>query len=244
MATAEEANEFLGGLAAYVDDELSKASMGKYGFSLVFWKKGEPESAGGIAIMTPPDCQLDQRAALLRASSLSKHPIVKIDMHGLDTKDRVCFYEQDYYVLSNFSAFPIHWRHLCFPTVEHAYHWEKFADGGCPAGAGVIEYKLRQQDLSAHDAFKLAQENKHLRRSDWEEVKVGIMQALLRAKVEQHEYVRRKLLATGYRELVENSWRDDFWGWGPKRDGKNVLGRLWMAVRAELRGEPVTALEV
>ena len=23
------------------------------------------------------------------------------------------------------------------------------------------------------------------------------------------------------RELVENSWRDDFWGWGPNRDGKS-----------------------
>ena len=58
---------------------------------------------------------------------------------------------------------------------------------------------------------------------------------ILRAKVQQHEYVRRKLLATGDRELVENSWRDDFWGWGPNRDGQNKLGKLWMKVRAELR---------
>jgi hypothetical protein len=32
-----------------------------------------------------------------------------------------------------------------------------------------------------------------------------------------------------------DSWRDDFWGWGPGRDGKNMLGRLWMEVRAELK---------
>jgi predicted NAD-dependent protein-ADP-ribosyltransferase YbiA (DUF1768 family) len=33
---------------------------------------------------------------------------------------------------------------------------------------------------------------------------------------------------------------DDFWGWGPNRDGKNMLGRLWMEIRAELRaaGQP------
>lgn len=42
-------------------------------------------------------------------------------------------------------------------------------------------------------------------------------------------------LATGDRELIEDSWRDDFWGWGPNRDGKNMLGKLWMEVRAELQ---------
>lgn len=64
---------------------------------------------------------------------------------------------------------------------------------------------------------------------------------ILRAKADQHEYVRRKLLATGDRELVENSWRDDFWGWGPNRDGKNMLGKLWMEIRAELRAKALTA---
>ena len=39
---------------------------------------------------------------------------------------------------------------------------------------------------------------------------------------------------TGDRTLIENSWRDDFWGWGPNRDGQNMLGKLWMEVRAEL----------
>jgi ribA/ribD-fused uncharacterized protein len=66
-------------------------------------------------------------------------------------------------------------------------------------------------------------------------VKVDIMRDILRAKVAQHEYVRRKLLATGERELIEDSWRDDFWGWGPNRDGQNMLGKLWMEIRAELR---------
>jgi pimeloyl-ACP methyl ester carboxylesterase len=41
--------------------------------------------------------------------------------------------------------------------------------------------------------------------------------------------------------LVENSWRDDFWGWGPNRDGQNMLGRLWMEVRAALRDEEADA---
>ncbi|MNT41703.1 Swarming motility protein YbiA [compost metagenome] len=81
------------------------------------------------------------------------------------------------------------------------------------------------------------------RRPDWDDVKVNTMRSLLRAKANQHEYVRRKLLATGDRILVEDSWRDDFWGWGPNRDGQNMLGKLWMEVRAELRAAMAAAQE-
>lgn len=153
---------------------------------------------------------------------------MNIECHGLDTPERICFYEQDFYVLSNFSAFRLYWRDRTFDTLEQAYHWEKFPD------SPEVQVRIRQAQ-SAHEAFKLAEYNKPLRRPDWDEVKVDVMRELLTAKVQQHEYVRRKLLATGDRELVENSWRDSFWGWGPSHDGQNMLGKLWMEVRASLR---------
>jgi ribA/ribD-fused uncharacterized protein len=81
----------------------------------------------------------------------------------------------------------------------------------------------------------MAERYKAFRRSDWNGVKVDIMRDILRAKVKQHEYVYRKLLATGERELVEDSWRDTFWGWGPEKNGQNMLGKLWMEIRAEIR---------
>lgn len=158
-----------------------------------------------------------------------------MECHGLDTPERICFYEQDFYVLSNFSAFNLYWKDMTFPTLEHAYHWEKFD----PLDAK--ESRRAASEIwnapSAHQAFKIAEARKAHRRPDWDAVKVDIMRELLRAKIDQHEYVRRKLLATGDRELVENSWRDDFWGWGPNRDGQNMLGKLWMEVRTELRGD-------
>jgi ribA/ribD-fused uncharacterized protein len=156
--------------------------------------------------------------------------------HGLDTDIRVYFYEQDFYVLSNFSAFTLQWNGLRFDTSEAAYHWEKFT-GGFTFDELVIRKTIQeaiQTAPSAHEAFKIAKRNKDLRRSDWDNVKVDIMREILRSKVNQHEYVRRKLLATGDRELVENSWRDDFWGWGPNKDGKNQLGKLWMEIRSQL----------
>lgn len=147
-----------------------------------------------------------------------------------DTDTQVFFYEQDFYVLSNFSAFKLHWRSALFDTSEAAYHFEKFADTPHFNIAHEVYHAM-----SAHEAFKIAERNQHLRRADWDAVKVDIMRGILRAKADQHEYVRRKLLATGDRELIEDSWRDDFWGWGPNRDGQNMLGKLWMQVRSELR---------
>lgn len=156
-----------------------------------------------------------------------------VETHRLDTETAVLFYENDFYPLSNFSAFRVVWGPYDFDTSEHLYHWRRFhlAGGG---DADVVAHKIMYA-RSAHDAFKIAQENKALQYKHWNEVKVAEMGAILRAKAAQHEYVTRKLLATGDRELIEDSWRDDFWGWGPDRDGENMLGKLWMEIRAELR---------
>lgn len=160
-----------------------------------------------------------------------------LECHGLDTPERVCFYEQDFYVLSNFSSFSIKWAGLRFDTSEHLYHWLKFSTSADGQSAKPDIASQIIDAPSAHAAFKIAEMNRAYRRKDWDDVKIDVMRRILRAKADQHEYVSRKLLATGDRELVENSWRDDFWGWGPNRDGQNMLGKLWMEVRAELRGD-------
>lgn len=139
----------------------------------------------------------------------------------------ILFYEPDYYIFSNFSAFALEWKgHLCM-TSEHAYHTEKFEDE-------TIKEMIRKT-RSAHDALLLSKEHRESYRKDWDEVKLGIMKEILHAKVAQHPYVKKKLLDSGDRLLVENSWRDDFWGWGPNKDGANHLGNIWMKVREEVR---------
>ena len=149
--------------------------------------------------------------------------------HKLDTDTHVFFYEQDFYVLSNFSAFRIEWAGISFDTSEKLYHWLKFT----APDAREVQLDIQFAN-SAHEAFKIAERNRARRRQDWDAVKVDFMREILRAKAGQHEYVRRKLLATGGRELVEDSWRDDFWGWGENRNGQNMLGKLWMQIRDEL----------
>lgn len=150
--------------------------------------------------------------------------------HKLDTDKVVRFYEQEFYVLSNFSSFRVLFNGEDFDTAEHCYHFQKFLP--------IKHSNIRGAILnarSAHDAFKIAQDNKEFQRSEWNDVKFDVMLNILRAKASQHEYVSRKLLETGDRELIEDSWRDDIYGWGPNKDGLNMLGKLWMQVRAELR---------
>jgi ribA/ribD-fused uncharacterized protein len=150
--------------------------------------------------------------------------------HKLDTDTQVFFYEQEFYVLSNFSAFAISWNGRLFPTSEHLYHWHKLTRNKTAA-------ELIRKAPSAHEALGLARHYQAQWRVDWEYVRVGIMRTILNVKVDQHEYVRRKLLETGDRELIEDSWRDDFWGWGLNKDGFNQLGKLWMEIRSELRAK-------
>jgi len=147
-------------------------------------------------------------------------------MHGNDTEKQIFFYEHEFYVFSNFSYFKLEWKGYDWMTSEHAYHSEKFSD------VEIIE-KLKNA-RSAHEAMEVAYANKDKYRKDWGDVKLGIMKDILRAKVAQHPYVKKKLLQSGDKELVEDSWRDDFWGWGPNKDGKNHLGKLWMEIRNEL----------
>lgn len=71
-------------------------------------------------------------------------------------------------------------------------------------------------------------------RSDWEDIKMGVMEGILRAKFEIHE-LRTQLLATGERELIEgNNWGDRFWG-VVDGVGENHLGKLLMKIREEIR---------
>lgn len=149
-------------------------------------------------------------------------------MHGLDNENQIFFYEQEFYPFSNFSSFKLNWNGYDWMTSEHAYHSEKFINN-----PEIIEQL--KQSRSAHDAMVIAYANKDKYRDDWDEIKLDIMKSILTAKVEQHPYVKKKLLESGDKELIENSWRDDFWGWGQNKDGQNHLGKIWMKVREEFK---------
>lgn len=49
--------------------------------------------------------------------------------------------------------------------------------------------------------------------------------------VELYDTVRDALKRSGNRRIIENSPVDAFWGIGPDRTGKNMVGELWMKLR-------------
>lgn len=142
--------------------------------------------------------------------------------------EQIVFYEGRGYFLSNFSSFAIEWGGYLCATSEHHYQASKFTDESIR--------KLIREARSAHDSKKLAEAHQDNIRPDWDdEMKLAVMESILRAKLEQHPYIVRKLLETGDAFLVEDSPKDSFWGRGPDWKGKNHLGRLWMKLRAERR---------
>lgn len=139
------------------------------------------------------------------------------------------FYEREFYCFSNFSSFQVEWSGRLWPTSEHAYQASHFFE----TTPELVE-KIHQA-RSAHEAQKIALAHEDKVPKDWDERKVEVMESIVRAKLEQNPYVMRKLLQTGDREIIEDSPKDDFWGWGIHRDGRNELGKIWMRLRDEVR---------
>ena len=71
-------------------------------------------------------------------------------------------------------------------------------------------------------------------RNDWTEIKIEIMELVLREKF-SNEILKQKLIATGDLELIEtNHWKDFYWGVCDGR-GQNQLGKLLMKLRGEFK---------
>lgn len=80
-------------------------------------------------------------------------------------------------------------------------------------------------------------------RSDWDDIKVALMRWCLRLKLAQNwDLFSAVLLSTHDRTIVEDSRKDPFWGALPRAgdtlEGKNVLGRLLMELREQVRTDP------
>jgi len=141
---------------------------------------------------------------------------------------KVLFYEGPWYFFSNFSSFMVLWHKQYWMTSEHAYQAAKFVEP-------TITEEIRLA-CSAHDAKKLARRNDAFKVANWQEIKLLIMEEILRAKLEQHPYIQKKLTETGNAEIVEDSPTDNFWGRGCDGKGQNNLGKIWMKLRTELVG--------
>ena len=133
------------------------------------------------------------------------------------------FFTGSYRFLSNFYPAWTKYEGMLYPTAEHAYQAAKSTDP-----------KVRKavRDLPTPSEAKRYGRRKVALRLGWDKMKLDVMREVLRSKFSD-ERMRRELLATGERELIEgNDWGDKYWG-KVGRTGANWLGRILMEVRAE-----------
>ncbi len=138
----------------------------------------------------------------------------------------ILFYirEEPYGWLSNFERTPFEVDGKIYPTNEHYYQSQK-----------AIDSEVRAWIRNAPNPYLAMKAGRSLRRqefrTDWDSVKAFYMLRGLRAKFVLNPELLKKLLATGNATLHEDSPTDMFWG----IKGKDMLGKLLMKVRAELR---------
>jgi ribA/ribD-fused uncharacterized protein len=143
--------------------------------------------------------------------------------------DTITSFSGDYAWLSNF--FPLRPEHriafagLEWSTVEHAYQASKTIIRGEQILINRCHWPGSAKRIGRTVTL----------RSDWDSVKVAMMEDFLSQKFEDPE-LTRKLLATGDAKLVEgNLWHDNFWGscTCPRcaNHGQNWLGILLMELR-------------
>jgi ribA/ribD-fused uncharacterized protein len=129
---------------------------------------------------------------------------------------------------SNFSRHPIVIDGTTWPTTEHYFQAMKFL------GDPERQERIRAA-RHARDAKAIAWEDGARLRADWDEVRDEVMLVALRAKFTQHADLKAILLDTGSDRLVEHTANDRYWADGGDGSGKNMLGKLLMRVRDELR---------
>lgn len=132
-------------------------------------------------------------------------------------------FEGEYHFLSNFWFCQVSYNGLIFDSSEAAYQ-----------AAKCLDPKQRKSfvTLSAWESKYLGKKVKL--RADWDSVKLGVMEDILRIKFSDPELVKM-LIATGDKYLEEtNWWWDRYWG-VCKQIGENHLGKLLMKIRTELK---------
>lgn len=134
----------------------------------------------------------------------------------------------EHHPLSNFAPFPSRYMSVA-PTAEHCFQAAKFM--GFPSNAGHIAAIFAALTPSA--AKKLGKSRKHPIDPCWDNVRVAVMEHVLRNKLLLNPEVRAALGATGQEQIVEGSPWDYFWGTGKSGKGRNELGKLWMKIRDE-----------
>ena len=109
-----------------------------------------------------------------------------------------------------------------FPTAEAAFQAHK-----CLTNSDYVKSQINAKTplVSRYLGTKITDS------TDWNNMKIEIMENIIQLKFEQHEDFRTNLLNTGLRPIVEHSKDDSFWGDGIDGKGQNIMGKILTNIR-------------
>ena len=133
-------------------------------------------------------------------------------------------FRDEAFFMSNYSPAEVVLDGVLYPTTENAFQAAKTIDKNA---------RIPFQTCSPAKSKELGRAVKL--RSDWEEIRIELMEYLLLQKF-SHPELRAKLLATGDAVLEErNYWGDKTWGTDLHGFGQNLLGKMLMKIRENIR---------
>ena len=134
-----------------------------------------------------------------------------------------------YGAFTNFSPHPVSIDGKKWPTTEHFYQAMKTLDP---------DLQEQVRNCPTPKLAKTLAKTLPLR-ENWEEIKYDIMVKAVRAKVEQYTSIKELLMSTGIEDIGEASPYDYVWGLGADNSGQNLLGKVLMQIRSEIRSQSV-----
>ena len=133
--------------------------------------------------------------------------------------------------LSNLASYLIELDGETWSSSEHYYQFKKFE---------ITDLQLAQKIKYAStpkEAKILSLENSNNHPANWDDIKVDILKKAVRKKFESYDNLRNLLISTGNEELIEANPDDYFWGGGADGSGKNMMGKILMEIRENLKNK-------
>lgn len=138
--------------------------------------------------------------------------------------NKIDSFKGKYFFLSNFYTANVTFEGLTYLNNEAAFQAQK-----------CIKSEMKERFCSMDPSRAKHRGRSVQLRPDWEKVKESYMYQIVKAKFTQNDDLRNKLIETGDMYLEEgNDWGDKTWG-TVKGVGRNLLGKILMKVRDELK---------
>lgn len=124
-----------------------------------------------------------------------------------------------------------------YTNIKEAMYWAAYEEKPLAkkASSRLAKGAALLGDAAAEQAyFEMVSMAPTLRRNWTRAKQADAMRDVMRISAQTHAVVRKALRASGLTSLVHDDNAERFWGTGPTNRGQNLVGLLWMQVRAEL----------